>query len=98
MIWKQWLLRMKKIGQIDPELEQKERLYLEVKKAQREWERAYCAMQAAVGQDEVDIAIYTLEAAERRYQVQLKAAKQANVTWVPFQFGSYSCPDSNLRD
>ncbi|MNJ38334.1 hypothetical protein D3C77_331780 [compost metagenome] len=95
MIWKQWLLRAKKIKQLDEELEYKVHLYNEVNKAQREWERAYCALQEAVGADEVDIAIYTLEAAERRYQVQLKAAKQANVTWQPFQFGSYF--DSYLR-
>ncbi|GAA0138118.1 hypothetical protein YSY43_49590 [Paenibacillus sp. YSY-4.3] len=94
---KQWLLRMKKARQYDKELEQKEQLYREVMKARRQWEQAYCALQAAVGSDEVDIAIYTLEAAERRYQVHLKAAKQANVTWEPFQFGTYSQHDSYLR-
>ncbi|MNJ63031.1 hypothetical protein D3C77_588950 [compost metagenome] len=78
-----------KIRQFEKDLEYKEYLYQEVKRAQREWEQAYCAFQAAVGADEVDIAIYILEAAERRYQVQLKAAKQANVTWEPFQFGTY---------
>lgn len=95
VIWNQWLLRVKKSRQFDEVLEYKEHLYNEVKKAQREWEQAYYAMQEAVGADEVDIAIYTLEAAERRYQVQLKAAKQANLTWEPFQFGSYL--DSYLR-
>jgi len=42
-----------------------------------------------VGQDNIDVAIYTLEAAERRYQIELKRAKQANVRWDAFQYGSY---------
>lgn len=89
MRWKQWLRKLKKMNQVDQDLGYKEHLYSEVKKAQRQWEQAYCALQEAVGADEVDIAIYTLEAAERRYQVHLKAAKQAKITWEPFQFGSY---------
>ncbi|MGG4551485.1 DUF2508 family protein [Paenibacillus humicus] len=95
---RQWLLSRKKMRQYDNELEYKEQLYREVMKARRQWEQAYCALQEAVGADEVDIAIYTLEAAERRYQVHLKAAKQANVTWEPFQFGSYSKDGFYLRD
>ncbi|MNJ46010.1 hypothetical protein D3C77_411290 [compost metagenome] len=84
----QWLLGKMNIRRYEKELEYKEHLYEEVKKAQREWEQAWCAFQEAVGSDEVDIAIYILEAAERRYQVQLKAAKQAQVTWEPFQLES----------
>lgn len=70
-------------------MEYKQELYMEVIKALREWERASVAFQEAVGHDEVDVAIYTLEAAERRYQIQLKAAKQAQVDWDAFRNGSY---------
>ena len=71
------------------EEEYKRMLYHEVNKARKEWERAYMAFQEAVGQDNIDVAIYTLEAAERRYQIELKRAKQANVRWDAFQYGSY---------
>ncbi|MBA9087782.1 hypothetical protein FHR92_004273 [Fontibacillus solani] len=69
--------------------ESKEFLYQEVTRARREWEQACWAFQNAVGKDEVDVAIYTLEAAERKYQIQLKEAKQANVEWDVFKHGSY---------
>nr|WP_308531413.1 DUF2508 family protein [uncultured Paenibacillus sp.] len=70
-------------------MEYKRELYAEVVNALKEWERARIAFQEAVGHDEVDVAIYTLEAAERRYQIQLKAAKQAQVDWDAFRNGSY---------
>ncbi|GGA52848.1 DUF2508 family protein [Paenibacillus physcomitrellae] len=61
------------------DMEERERVYYEVLKAHKEWQRAHWAFQSAVGQDEVDVAIYTLEAAERRYQIQLKEAKKLEI-------------------
>ncbi|SEU31868.1 DUF2508 family protein [Paenibacillus sp. NFR01] len=49
--------------------------FLEVRKAQMEWERAHLMFDEAVGQDQIDYAIYILEAAERKYQIHLKHAK-----------------------
>ncbi|RRJ67486.1 DUF2508 family protein [Paenibacillus oralis] len=74
---------------MDDTMETKQLLYKEVVKAHKEWERAYTAFQEVTGMDEVDVAIYTLEAAERRYQIQLKAAKQANLDWNAFRNGSF---------
>ncbi|WP_340033842.1 DUF2508 family protein [Paenibacillus sp. FSL E2-0202] len=48
---------------------------LEVRKAHSEWERAYLMFDEALGQDQIDYAIYILEAAERKYQIHLKHAK-----------------------
>ncbi|MOA09621.1 hypothetical protein D3C78_1294680 [compost metagenome] len=70
----------------------REFIYQEVDRARREWEQACWAFQNAVGEDEVDVAIYTLEAAERRYQIQLKEAKQAKVEWDVFKHGPYFNP------
>ncbi|WNS42120.1 DUF2508 family protein [Paenibacillus sp. MMS20-IR301] len=50
-------------------------VYQEVRKAQSEWERAYLMFDEARGQDQIDYAIYILEAAERKYQIHLKHAK-----------------------
>ncbi|KGE19869.1 hypothetical protein [Paenibacillus wynnii] len=49
--------------------------YLEVQKAQWEWERARLMFDEAAGEDQIDYAIYILEAAERKYQIHLKHAK-----------------------
>lgn len=49
--------------------------YLDVRKSQLEWERAHLMFQEATGQDQIDYAIYVLEAAERKYQMNLKQAK-----------------------
>ncbi|KHL91174.1 DUF2508 family protein [Paenibacillus sp. LMG 31459] len=51
-------------------------VYHEVRKAQSEWERAYLMFDEAMGQDQIDYAIYILEAAERKYQIHLKHAKR----------------------
>ncbi|MEK3881067.1 DUF2508 family protein [Paenibacillus sp. FSL H8-0122] len=51
-------------------------VYHEVRKAQSEWERAYLMFDEALGQDQIDYAIYILEAAERKYQIHLKDAKR----------------------
>lgn len=50
--------------------------YLDVRKSQLEWERAHLMFQEATGQDQIDYAIYMLEAAERKYQMNLKQAKK----------------------
>ncbi|MDQ0196425.1 hypothetical protein [Paenibacillus wynnii] len=49
--------------------------YLEVRKAQGEWERARLMFDEASGEDQIDYAIFILEAAERKYQIHLKHAK-----------------------
>lgn len=54
-------------------------VFMDVRKSQMEWERAHLLFQEAVGQDQIDYAIYMLEAAERKYQINLKQAKQLNL-------------------
>ncbi|MBO2946086.1 DUF2508 family protein [Paenibacillus sp. F411] len=53
--------------------------YLDVRHSQLEWERAHLLFQEAAGQDQIDYAIYMLEAAERKYQINLKQAKELNM-------------------
>lgn len=54
-------------------------VFLDVRKAQAEWERAYLMFDEALGQDQIDYAIYILEAAERKYQIHLKHAKSLGI-------------------
>ena len=62
---------------VDKDREQDEgwSTFLEVRKAKMEWERAYLMFDEAIGQDQIDYAIFILEAAERKYQIHLKHAK-----------------------
>lgn len=86
MRWKhKWLKRLTAIKQEQQELNERQRLYDEVTQARMEWELAYQAFQAAQEAEEVDIAIYTLEAAERRYQVRLRAVKAIYPHWTTNQ-------------
>ncbi|MCJ8015158.1 DUF2508 family protein [Paenibacillus sp. KQZ6P-2] len=57
---------------------QKEELevYMDVRKAQTEWERARMLFEEAEGEEQIDYAIYMLEAAERKYQMNLRVAKR----------------------
>lgn len=87
--WKLRLEQRTRAVQLKEAMEYKRLLYKDVMIALKEWEQAYNAFQEAVGHDEVDVAIYTLEAAERRYQIQLKAAKQAKLEWDIFRQGSF---------
>ncbi|MGN7361068.1 DUF2508 family protein [Paenibacillus sp. SAF-054] len=51
-------------------------VYMDVRKAQSEWERARRLFEEAVGEEQIDYAIYMLEAAELKYQMNLRAAKR----------------------
>lgn len=65
--------------------EEQERMwsvFMDVRKSQMEWERAHLMFQEAMGQDQIDYAIYMLEAAERKYQMNLKQAKQLKLNSV----------------
>lgn len=80
---KDWFTKGSRVKEIQAELERREILFAEVDKARKEWEYAYLQFQEAQGKDEVDVAVYTLEAAERRYQIQLKEAKRTGLVWGP---------------
>lgn len=56
-----------------------EQIFIDIQKAKLEWERAVRQFEDAQGEDEIDYAIYVLEAAERKYQIHLKRAKRAEV-------------------
>ena len=50
-------------------------LYRDISEALIRWEEARMYFEEAVSQDQVDYAIYMLEAAELKYQIYLKKAK-----------------------
>ncbi|MBW4085202.1 DUF2508 family protein [Paenibacillus sp. S150] len=70
-----WRVRKQAVGEQRGRQEDHWDVFLEVKQAQSEWERAHLMFDEARGQDQIDYAIYILEAAERKYQIHLKHAK-----------------------
>ncbi|WP_440115238.1 DUF2508 family protein [Paenibacillus sp. QZ-Y1] len=77
-IWRNARSSAEKRNRLREELEEEE-IYSDIQKAKSEWERAVRQFEEARGEDEIDYAIYVLEAAERKYQIHLKRAKRAGV-------------------
>jgi hypothetical protein len=57
-------------------------LLQEIRKAHLEWITAQCRFDFVVEKDQIDYAIYALEAAEKRYEMLLKLAKQAHLSLI----------------
>lgn len=57
-------------------------LIREIHEAHRDWVNAQRHFEYAVGQDQVDYAIFAIEAAEKRYEMLLRQAKRMQVTWT----------------
>lgn len=75
----QWLRRLYSKGQRQVEesvFQDKMDMHLEVRKAHSDWAAAYQKLNWATERDQIDYAIYALEAAEKRYEMLLRRAKQ----------------------
>lgn len=55
--------------------DERQRLIDDVREAEREWRLAEWRFQDALGSDQIDYAIYCLEAAERKLDMVLRKAK-----------------------
>ncbi|MEK4665597.1 DUF2508 family protein [Priestia sp. FSL H7-0729] len=75
-LWRNTRKSIEKHNRILKELEEGQ-IYADIQMAKQEWERAMRQFEDAQGQDEIDYAIYVLEAAERKYQIHLRRAKRA---------------------
>ncbi len=59
---------------------EKENLLADIRKALTEWQIAQKRLDYIVEHDQVDYAIYALEAAEKRYEMLLRHAKKINLS------------------
>jgi hypothetical protein len=59
-----------------------ESLLEEIRLAHRDWVNAHRHFEYAVGKDQIDYAIYSIEAAEKRYEMLLRNAKNLHVAWT----------------
>jgi hypothetical protein len=62
-------------------------LVREIHEAHRDWINAHRHFEYAQGRDQVDYAIYAIEAAEKRYEMLLRHAKTLKVTWTSERMG-----------
>ncbi len=60
----------------DPVFRDKVSMLQEVRRAHADWRAAYVKLDWVVEKDQIDYAIYALEAAEKRYEMLLRQAKQ----------------------
>jgi hypothetical protein len=77
MQWRK-MFRLKRTVE-DPFLKDKQTLLEEIRGAQTEWQHALLRLDYASDQDQIDYAIFALEAAEKRYEMLLKCAKRMDV-------------------
>ncbi|GAA3410101.1 YaaL family protein [Paenibacillus hodogayensis] len=63
----------------DPYWKDKQELLQEIRVAQTDWQHALYRLDYAADQDQIDYAIFALEAAEKRYEMLLRSAKKLNV-------------------
>ncbi|WP_245948028.1 DUF2508 family protein [Paenibacillus sambharensis] len=57
------------------------KLMEEIREAHRDWENARRHFEYASGKDQIDYAIFAIEAAEKRYEMLLRHAKNLQVDW-----------------
>jgi len=60
-------------------------IIIEIREAQQEWENANRFFNFALGKDQVDYAIHAIIAAEKRYAMLLRLAKNAAVQWPKWE-------------
>ena len=63
-------------------LKDKQMLVLEIRKAHQNWVAAQAHFEFALDKDQVDYAIYALEAAEKRFEMLIKQAKQSGISLI----------------
>ena len=78
-IIKQWLAGRQDKQRYRHIQSEQEQLMEDIRYAYKEWERAWFCFEHALGEDEVEYAIFSLEAAEKRVGMLLKKAKKANI-------------------
>jgi len=79
--------RGKKLEMVSAQSAERQRLIAEVRNAEREWKLADWRFQYALGEDQVDYAIYCLEAAEKKLGMLLKEAKWLWKESIPLRGG-----------
>ncbi|MEK8130813.1 DUF2508 family protein [Paenibacillus filicis] len=79
MGWRWWKSR-RMDKQAETVFIERVRLVQEITKAHMEWEVAQKRFEYALGKEQIDYAVYALEAAEKRFEMLIKLAKDSQVS------------------
>lgn len=77
MFFSKWRFKRRKME--DPLLEEKMQIVRELRQAHQEWTIAQHKIDYALEKEQIDYAIYSLETAEKRYEMLLKQAKRLQI-------------------
>lgn len=72
-LWRWKSKEQKRMG--EPRFQEKVGMHQEICKAHTEWMTAHQRLEWVVERDQIDYAIYAMEAAEKRYEMLLRQAK-----------------------
>lgn len=83
-LWRKWSMnyRNRRDAALNERLKEKDtrELYYEIILAFEQWQAAQKNFNEMTAKEEVDYAIFALEAAEKRYENLIRAAKNRNIT------------------
>ncbi|WP_159881864.1 DUF2508 family protein [Paenibacillus puerhi] len=79
MNWKWWKSR-KMDKQEEKGFDERVKLVREIARAHMEWEVAQRRFEYALDKDQIDYAVYALEAAEKRFEMLIKLAKDGQIS------------------
>jgi hypothetical protein len=77
--WRQWFTKKDKVD-LQQHRDEKIELIHEIHKAHLEWTTAQLRFEFVVEREQIDYAVYALEAAEKRYEMLIRQAKRINMT------------------
>jgi hypothetical protein len=81
-IWHRLLSTSEQRRQWDSEKKDKLALLHEIEKAHMDWMTAHHRLDYVLDKDQIDYAVFALEAAEKRFEMLIKQAKGMNLTAV----------------
>lgn len=88
MKWMKWFQSNKSKAEVKKESQAElHQLFAEIQAAKQEWDNAVRYFEYAMGKDQIDYAIFAIEAAEKRYEMLLRKAKSMQVAWPKWHQG-----------
>ncbi|UVI30559.1 YaaL family protein [Paenibacillus spongiae] len=88
MKWTRWFQSNKSKAELNKESKAElHQLFAEIQAAKQDWDNAVRYFEYALGKDQIDYAIFAIEAAEKRYEMLLRKAKSMQVTWPEWYQG-----------
>jgi hypothetical protein len=86
-LWNRLFLTREQRRQSEAAKNDRQQLLQEIVQAHMDWVTAHNRLDFVVEKEQIDYSVYALEAAEKRFEMLMKQAKEANVSAVDFPRG-----------